>query len=126
MPGVVISGMPDQIITDIKLSNITIKLPGGGKITIDNLQDVPEKPSNYPEYDMSGELPSWGVYVRHAGNVQVTNLSLAVADADFRTAIVLDEVHNASFKNLKVRELGSRKRIYARNSSEIRLALCRL
>lgn len=125
MPGVVVLGLPDQIITNIILKNIAVKSPGGAdkelaKISIDNLQDIPEKPNSYPEYDILGELPSWGVYIRHAKDVQFTGLSITADKADFRTPIVLDDVHNASFKKLTVKEPKTKKKIFAHNSSNIR------
>lgn len=125
MPGVIIGGMPDQIINNVKLKNIVIGFPGGAekglaKITIDNLKDIPEKPASYPEYDMFGQLPSWGVFIRHASNVQIEGLSITAEKADFRTAIVLDDVHKSGFKKLKVREPQSKKKIFTANSSEIK------
>jgi polygalacturonase len=98
LPGIVIAGMPDQIITNIRLKNILIKLPGGAdrsmaKISIDNLNTIPEKPDSYPEYSMFGELPAWGVYIRHARDIQFTDLTISAAKTDFRTAVVLDDVH---------------------------------
>ena len=124
MPGVVIAGMPDQIITNIMLKNIVIKFPGGAdkttvKVSIDNMKDIPEKPDSYPEYNMFGELPSWGVYIRHARDVQFTGLSITASKADFRTAIVLDDVHKASFKKLTVNEPESKKKIFANNSFDV-------
>lgn len=124
MPGVVIGGMPDQIITNVKLSNITLKFPGGadkafGRVSIDNLKDIPEKPNSYPEYNMFGELPAWGVYIRHAAGMQFTNLTITADKADFRTAIVMDDVHKATFKKLTVKEPESKKKIFAANSTEI-------
>lgn len=109
MPGVVIAGMSDQIISNIWLKNIVIRLPGGAekasaKISIENLKDIPEKANSYPEYSMFGELPAWGVFIRHARDVQVTGLSVTAAKADFRTAIVLDDVHQSTFKKLTVKE----------------------
>jgi polygalacturonase len=126
MPGIVIGGMPDQIIDNIKLKNIVIRFPGGAekalaKITIDNLKDIPEKPASYPEYDMFGQLPSWGVFIRHARNVQIEGLSVTAAKADFRTAIVLDDVHKSGFKKLTIKEPLSKKKVFAGNSSEIKL-----
>lgn len=124
MPGIVISGLPDQIISNITLKNIAIKFPGGAdktlaKISIDNIQDIPEKPNSYPEYDMFGQLPSWGAYIRHTKDVQFTNLSITVDKADFRTPIVLDDVHTASFKKLTVKEPQGKKKIFTHNSSNI-------
>jgi polygalacturonase len=124
MPGVVIAGMPDQIIADIILKNIFIKCPGGAdkalaSVSIGTMKDIPEKPNSYPEYNMFGELPAWGVYMRHARNIQVTGFSITAAKADFRTAIVLDDVHKASFKKLVVEEPERKNRIFTYNSSEI-------
>lgn len=125
MPGIVLGGMPDQMITNVKLKNITIKFPGGAdqasaKISIDNLKDIPEKPDSYPEYDMFGQLPSWGVFIRHANGVQLEGLLISVDQADFRTAIVLDDVHHISFKKLTVKEPQDKKKIFTANSSEIK------
>ncbi|WP_205943018.1 glycoside hydrolase family 28 protein [Pedobacter frigidisoli] len=126
MPGIVIGGLPDQIITNVKLKNIAIRSAGGAektaaKISTDNLKDIPEKADSYPEYNMFGELPSWGVFIRHARNVQVDGLSIAIAKADFRTAMVLDDTHQSGFKKLNVKEPQSKKKIFMANSSEIKL-----
>ncbi|MGY4385749.1 polygalacturonase [Pedobacter sp. UYP24] len=124
MPGVVIAGMADQMIANITLKNIVIKFPGGAekslaKVSISNMKDIPEKPDSYPEYSMFGELPSWGVYIRHARNVTFTGLSLSVGKSDFRTAIVLDDVHKASFKKVNVKGHENKKKIFVLNSSGI-------
>ncbi len=126
MPGLVIGGMPDQIINNVKLKNIVIKFPGGAekalaKITIENLKDIPEKPASYPEYDMFGQLPSWGVFIRHARNVQIEGLSIIAVKADFRTAIVMDDVHESGLKKLKVTEPWPKKKVFIANSTDIKL-----
>lgn len=126
LPGVVIAGMPDQIISNIRLKNIVVKLPGGAdrssaKISISNIKDILEKPDSYPEYSMFGELPAWGIYIRHASGVQFTGITISAAKTDFRTAVVLDDVHKASFKKLTVKEPESKKKIFTYNSSEISL-----
>ncbi len=124
MPGVVIAGMPDQVISNIRLKNIVIKLPGGAdkasaKIAIGNLKDIPEKANSYPEYSMFGELPAWGVFIRHARKVQFIGLGITASQADYRTAIVLDDVHQASFKKLTVKEPERKKTNYTNNSTDI-------
>lgn len=124
LPGIVIAGMPDQIIANISLKNIVLKFPGGAdrslaKISIDNFNTIPEKPDSYPEYSMFGELPAWGVYIRHARDIQFTDLTISATKTDFRTAIVLDDVHQASFKKLTVKEPESKKKIFTANSSDI-------
>lgn len=124
MPGLVIGGMPDQLISTVTFKNIVIQLPGGAdkalaKISIDNLIDIPEKSTSYPEYDMFGQLPAWGVFIRHAHHLQFEGLRITAAKADFRTAIVLDDVHKTSFKKLRVKEPQSKKSIFTANSSKL-------
>lgn len=125
MPGIVISGLPNQIISKITFKNIELNVPGGAnkalaKISIKNIQEIPEKPNSYPEYDMFGELPSWGVYVRHAKDLQFTDLSITAEKSDFRTPVVLDNVENASFKKIIVRETDRKNKIFSHNSSNIK------
>ena len=91
-----------------------IHYPGGGnpqyaKVGLDELDKVPELAANYPEFSMFKELPAWGFYIRHAEGVDFENVTLTCEKADYRTAVVLDDVHNATFKSLKVEEPGKRK-----------------
>ncbi len=51
----------------------------------------------YPEPDAFGVLPSWGLFVRHASNLQVRGLALASSAPDARPAVVLDDVAGARF-----------------------------
>ncbi|MBN1387467.1 MAG: glycoside hydrolase [Bacteroidales bacterium] len=104
-----IVGMPDVSITNVKLKNIEIVYPGGGdpyyaKVGLNELDKVPELPDRYPEFSMFKELPAWGFYIRHAENIEFENVTLRCKEEDYRTAIVLDDVHNATFKSLKVEE----------------------
>jgi hypothetical protein len=121
-----IAGLADAKIKNITLSNITIKYPGGGnpqfaKLGTDQLSKVPEKINGYPEFSMFGELPAWGLYVRHAENITVNNLVLIADKKDYRPAIVLDDVQGASFKGLDVKEAGakSKKPLFQHQSSNI-------
>ena len=106
--------MPDVSITNVKLKNVEIVYPGGGdpsyaKVGLDELDKVPELPDRYPEFSMFKELPAWGFYIRHAENIVFENVTLKCKDEDYRTAIVIDDVHNAIFKSLKVEEPGKKK-----------------
>jgi polygalacturonase len=111
-----IAGMPDAFIENITLRNIEIHYPGGGnphyaKVGLDELDSVPELGKNYPEFSMFKELPAWGFYIRHARGIKMENIRLICEKKDYRTAIVLDDVHDASFEGLKVSEPGGRKDI---------------
>jgi len=120
-----IVGMPDVAIENVSLKNIEIHYPGGGnpnyaKVGLDELEKVPEYPDKYPEFSMFKELPAWGFYIRHATGVNFENVTLTCKKEDYRTAIVLDDVHKAQFSKLKVDEPGKKKEsVYSHNSSDI-------
>ena len=54
--------------------------------------DVPEQIDKYPEFTMFGELPSWGLYLRHIRNITLKNVHLTLKDSDFRPDIVEEDV----------------------------------
>ena len=119
-----IVGLPGAMISNVTLTNIEIKYPGGGnpffaQVTLDQLDSVPEKATAYPEFSMFGELPAWGLYMRHAKDIQINNLVLTCQKKDYRTAIVTDDVHTASFRNVKVTEPGKKKMIHTYKSTGI-------
>ncbi len=89
------------------------------KIMLDALDSIPEKPAVYPDFSMFRELPAWGIYMRHARDVQFKNITLLCVKKDYRTAIVLDEVHHSQFISMDIKEPGNKKVFYQHNSSEI-------
>jgi len=123
-PAIVISGLPGQSVSDVYFENIQIQFPGGqqqSKITTRNLEDIPENAKGYPEYTMFGELPAWGIYLRHARNIHFDKVSLDCVKKDIRTAMVFDDVQHASFKSLEVKEPVEKKPVFSVNSSDIHL-----
>ena len=101
-PGIVIAGLPGNMIKNVSLTNIEIKHPGGGnpqfaKVSLNELDKVPEIPASYPEFSKFVELPAWGAYIRHASGIQFNNLKFSCDKKDYRNAIVLDDVNNSKF-----------------------------
>lgn len=100
-----IAGLPGLYIENVLIQNVEIVCPGRASKAMAylptwRLQDVPEEPTKYPEYNMFGELPSYGVYVRHARNVTFDNVHLLLKDADFRPAYVLDDAQGVTFRHI--------------------------
>ena len=123
-PPVIIAGLPGTLISNVSLRNISLRHPGGGdpmfaKASLNGLDSVPEKPADYPDFSMFHELPAWGIYVRHAAKVNVSGLRLSCLKNDYRTAIVLDDVHQSQFVSLDIREPGNKKSIYQHRSTGI-------
>ena len=88
------------------MENIEIRYPGGGnaryaKVGLDELDSVPEMENKYPEFSMFKELPAWGFYIRHAKGIRFNHVKLVAQKADYRPAVVLDDVHDVVFKNME-------------------------
>jgi hypothetical protein len=97
-----IAGLPDRPIEDVVLRNVTIRYPGGGtreraEVRLDALGAIPERRDNYPEFSVFGELPAWGLYVRHARRLRLENVILTAASPDYRPAIVADDTQRLTF-----------------------------
>lgn len=122
-----IVGLPGQDITNVTLRNIQIVYPGGSNpnyaycgLKPADLDNIPEMPSAYPEFSQFKELPAWGFYVRHAKNIRFENITLTVKERDYRPAIVLDDVKDATFSGMKYNEPGKyKKQLHAYKSKGI-------
>ena len=102
-----ITGLPGHPVEDVILENISITYEGGGNkqvahFGIDSLQKVPENAGDYPEFSMFGELPCWGLYVRHATGIQLKNIKLQYKKEDFRPALVFDDVQQLQVQGLQI------------------------
>jgi len=120
-PAIIIAGLPGAMIKNISLENMEVKHPGGGnpsyaKILLEALDSVPEKPAAYPEFSMFNELPAWGIYIRHAQDVELSNVTLLCGKKDYRTAVVLDDVQHSHFISMDIREPGNKKSFYQYHS----------
>ena len=123
-PPIIIAGLPGSLIKNVSFTNVELKHPGGGnpqfaKILLNELDKVPEIPASYPEFSKFIELPAWGIYIRHARGLQFNNLKLSCEKKDYRTAIVLDDVHDSGFTTTTVNEVDKKKTLYQHRSSGI-------
>lgn len=92
-----ITGLPDAPLKGISLENIEISYPGRANKGLayrpyHQLFLVPQERDAYPEYTMFGELPAYGLYVRHVNDLSLKNIHIRSREADFRPALVLDDV----------------------------------
>lgn len=103
-----ITGIPGGHIENVVLENITIKFPGRGNnglanMPLSRLDDVAEKISSYPEYSMFGELPAWGLYVRHMNGLTLKNVKLSIIRPDYRPAIIFDDVTGLALQSVIIK-----------------------
>ena len=119
-----IVGIPELPIENITLKNIEIIYPGGGNklyayrgTSDEELDSIPEMKDVYPEFSQFKELPSWGLFIRHAKGITLDNVRLVAGAKDYRPAIVADDVDGLVIKNLKTDEPSSKgkKQVVKRN-----------
>ena len=96
---------------------------GGGKnsiasLPVDSLSKIPEQISEYPEFSMFGELPSWGFYARHVKGLKLENITIKVKEKDYRPAFVLDDIKRLFMYKLIIEAKDTRKQIYLNNISK--------
>jgi parallel beta-helix repeat protein len=119
----IIIGIPGHYIEDIIFENVAITYPGGGDeatgyMPVWRMKDVPENEKEYPEYDLQGELPAWGFYVRHAKNITFKNVAVAAKKHDYRPALVFDDVSTVKIDNIYISEDDKGPQILLRNVTE--------
>lgn len=71
-------------VKNVSLTNVT-SLFKGGAVSIP--ADPAEPSSGYPEYQMFGNLPSYGPYFRHVDGLSMTNCNFSTGVSDVREAV---------------------------------------
>lgn len=102
-----ISGLPGHEVQDITLENIELLYEGGADKNIaffptDAVEKITEAETAYPEFSMFGELPAWGLYVRHAKNITLKNVTLRYKKEDFRVPVIFDDVQQLNIEKLNI------------------------
>lgn len=97
----IISGIPGHDIEDVKFSNLYLQHRGGGSKEMAALQPQ-EYEGKYPDPHIFGpELPANGFFIRHAKNLEFTNVEVAYEGPDERPAFILNDVQGADFFRIK-------------------------
>jgi polygalacturonase len=97
----IISGIPGHAIEDIKISDVYLQHRGGGNKEMAAFEP-PEFEPKYPDPHMFGsELPAHGFFIRHAKNLEFTNVEVACEAPDVRTAFIVTDVQGADFFRIK-------------------------
>ncbi len=139
---VMIVGIPNNPVEDVRLSNIRILYRGG--LTLEtaaaqpaNLVNnffrppggnpprdpyaVPEREAMYPEPSLFGILPAYGFYVRHAVNVRMDGIEVGFTSPDTRPAFVLDDVRGAELHGVRAQTAPNVPTFVLRDVEEFRV-----
>ncbi len=96
----IISGVPGSLVEDIKISDVYLHQLGGGTKEWADL-DPPEKENGYPEATMFGTLPARGLFLRHARNLEFSNVEIATEKPDARPAFWIADVEGVDLFRVK-------------------------
>ncbi|MBT9333068.1 rhamnogalacturonidase [Paracidobacterium acidisoli] len=97
----IIAGIPGNRIEDIKISDVYLQQMGGGGSEWASLQP-PTLPAGYPEASMFGTLPASGFFLRHAKNLEFSNVEIATVKADARPAVWAEDVEGLDLFRLRI------------------------
>ena len=88
-----ITGIPGYPVEDVSLENVSLSYEGGGRAEwiTDTVADE-ALIDRYPEAQMFGRLPAYGLYCRHVQGLRLTEVSVRCQTADARPMLVCDDV----------------------------------
>lgn len=100
-----IAGLPGHPVENVTIRNVRITYPGGAdrdraEVPVTALDRIPENRAGYPEYNMFGELPAWGLFLRNARDIRLESVTFNLAKPDFRSGLVAQRVPNLALAGL--------------------------
>lgn len=99
LAGIIVTGMKEEPLRNIRLHNIQIRYRGGGTSDLSK-KEYREQGTNYPEPRWAGPTPAYGLYARHVDGLTVRGLYLETIRPDYRHVVILDDVKNADIQDL--------------------------
>jgi hypothetical protein len=101
-----ITAMPRSPIQNVKLKNISITTAAGAETANVRYDQIPTimdgKYNKYPEFDMFGELPAWGLLCRNIEGLELENISLTAEKKDCRHPVIISETKEININGLNV------------------------
>ncbi len=99
--GCSITGIPGHYIENITLSNVQFTQSGGiaeGSYNTVVSEDV----NGYPQPSVWGNLPAFGLYIRHVRGLQINGLTLGCETEDSRVPVLAEDVSLLSIDGSRV------------------------
>jgi len=102
-----ITGIPYALVKNIHIKNCYIEMPGGFSKATHSPQ---EKVKEYPQCNMFGVVPAYGLYVRHSKDIILEQVSFGCYVRDIRPWL---EVEDAQVKRVACQDLQVIKPTYS-------------
>jgi hypothetical protein len=118
--GCCISGIPGYEIRNLTIRDVHLSFAGEGAGK-EEVKEVPENESDYPEYMMFGKLPAYGIYARHVRNISLVNVRLECENEDSRPALFFEDAEGLVLSDLSLeRPTGKGPAVVYRNTTGIK------
>src|SRR5688500_8090846 len=88
---VIIAGIPDHPIEDLKLDNIRIYYEGGGTTEMAATRPS-DRVTDYPEPQNHGPMPAYAFFVRHVNGLAMNDIEVSYDKPDARPPLVIEQV----------------------------------
>jgi polygalacturonase len=97
-----ITGIPGHYVENLSLSNVQFYNLGGLKDGLFNpdIKKVKEDEKGYPQPTVWKELPSSGLFIRHAKNIQIRGLMLNSEQLDARIPVIAVDVDGLQIQSI--------------------------
>ncbi len=118
-----ILGLPGYDIEDVRMSNIMLLIKGGAPKEQAEIV-VPELEKGYPDPTNFGAIPAYGFFIRHAKNIELSNIEMKLENEDFRPPIILEDVKGATFTNVKAQHAKDVPTFILKNVTDFKSVQC--
>ena len=95
----IISGTPGHEIEDLRIHNVRLIFPGGGKGSWTR-KEPSEQIKGYPDPSRLGGEPAWGFFIRHVKGLEMTDVDMSVKKPDVRPAFYVKDVQGFWLNNV--------------------------
>ena len=87
----VIVGLPNAPVGGISIDQFSVTMASSGD-SHRGLNEIPEKPTAYPDPTMFGSLPVCGFFLRHVTDLQVRDFEMSSVAEETRSTVIADDV----------------------------------
>jgi hypothetical protein len=120
---VLISGITLHAIEDVRLRNIQIEYAGNGT-KLEATTQPTDSEQVYPDPAMFGQIPAYGLYVRHAKNVLIAGMKVTFAKEDFRPAFMFDDVAGATLSHSSGQDIAGVPIVHLKHVTGFKIESC--
>ncbi len=97
----IIAGLEGYPVEDVQISQCFLEQVGGGDAAMAAL-NPPENEAGYPEPSMFGDLPATGFFIRHARNIELSQIEVRTLAPDARPAFWMEDAQSVRLSAVRL------------------------